>query len=155
GGTALSVADEAGVLLRDLPADQSVWMSHGDSVATAPPGFTVTAQSPGAKVAAFENAARRLAGVQFHPEVGHTPQGQEILRRFLTDIAGIEPNWTNEEIISEQVATIREVAGDKQVICGLSGGVDSAVAAALVHRAIGDQLTCVFVDHGLLRAGEA
>jgi GMP synthase (glutamine-hydrolysing) len=106
-------------------------------------------------VAAFESAARRLAGVQFHPEVGHTPQGQEILRRFLTDIAGIEPNWTNEEIISEQVATVREVVGDKQVICGLSGGVDSAVAAALVHRAVGDQLTCVFVDHGLLRAGEA
>jgi GMP synthase (glutamine-hydrolysing) len=155
GGTPLTVADEAGVLLRDLDSEQSVWMSHGDSVASAPPGFAVTARSPGATVAAFEDVARRFAGVQFHPEVGHTPQGQEILRRFLTDIAGIAPTWTNDEIIAEQVAAIRETVGDRQVICGLSGGVDSAVAAALVHEAVGDQLTCVFVDHGLLRAGEA
>jgi GMP synthase (glutamine-hydrolysing) len=155
GGTALSVADDAGVLLADLPADQSVWMSHGDCVSAAPAGFTVTADTPGAPVAAFEDVGRRLAGVQFHPEVAHTPHGQEILRRFLTDVAGIAPNWTNETIIDEQVAEIRAVVGDKQVICGLSGGVDSAVAAALVHKAVGDQLTCVFVDHGLLRAGEA
>jgi GMP synthase (glutamine-hydrolysing) len=155
GGTALSVADEPGVLLRELPADQSVWMSHGDCVSAPPPGFTVTADSPGAPVAAFEDTARRFAGVQFHPEVGHTPHGQEILRRFLTEVAGIAPNWTNEAIIDEQVAAIRDTVGDRQVICGLSGGVDSAVAAALVHKAVGDQLTCVFVDHGLLRAGEA
>jgi GMP synthase (glutamine-hydrolysing) len=155
GGTPLTLAEDAGVLLKDLPADQSVWMSHGDSVAAAPPGFTVTAGSPGARVAAFESAEQRFAGVQFHPEVAHTPHGQEILRRFLTGIAGIEPSWTNEEIIDEQVRVIREQVGDKEVICGLSGGVDSAVAAALVHKAVGDQLTCVFVDHGLLRAGEA
>jgi GMP synthase (glutamine-hydrolysing) len=155
GGTPLTLAEDAGVLLHDLPADQSVWMSHGDSVSTAPPGFTVTAGSPGARVAAFENPDKRLAGVQFHPEVAHTPHGQEVLRRFLTGIAGIEPTWTNDEIIDEQVKAIREQVGDKEVICGLSGGVDSAVAAALVHRAVGDQLTCVFVDHGLLRAGEA
>jgi GMP synthase (glutamine-hydrolysing) len=155
GGTALSVCEQPGVLLADLPVAQSVWMSHGDCVSAAPRGFVVTAGSPGAPVAAFENAGKRLAGVQFHPEVGHTPHGQEILRRFLTGIAGIQPTWTNEEIIEEQVTAIRDTVGDKQVICGLSGGVDSAVAAALVHRAIGDQLTCVFVDHGLLRAGEA
>jgi GMP synthase (glutamine-hydrolysing) len=154
GGTPLHITDP-GVLLHDLPTDQSVWMSHGDSVSAAPPGFTVTASSPGAEVAAFEDPKNRLAGVQFHPEVGHTPQGQEILRRFLIDIAGIKPTWTNQEIIDEQVAAIRAAVGDKQVICGLSGGVDSAVAAALVHKAVGDQLTCVFVDHGLLRAGEA
>ncbi|GII24190.1 glutamine-hydrolyzing GMP synthase [Planosporangium mesophilum] len=155
GGTPLTVAEDGGVLLTDLPADQSVWMSHGDSVSAAPPGFAVTAGSPGARVAAFEDTERRLAGVQFHPEVAHTPHGQEILRRFLTGIAGLEPTWTNEEIIDEQVRAIRKQVGDKQVICGLSGGVDSAVAAALVHKAVGDQLTCVFVDHGLLRAGEA
>jgi GMP synthase (glutamine-hydrolysing) len=124
-------------------------------VTEAPAGFTVTAESPGAPVAAFEDPARRQAGVQFHPEVAHTPHGQEVLRRFLYDIAGIEPTWTNASIIADQVAAIRAQVGDKQVICGLSGGVDSAVAAALVHRAVGDQLTCVFVDHGLLRAGEA
>ncbi|GAA1815959.1 glutamine-hydrolyzing GMP synthase [Planosporangium flavigriseum] len=155
GGTPLNIADRPGVLLEGLPAEQSVWMSHGDSVSAAPPGFNVTAASPGAKVAAFENPEKRLAGVQFHPEVAHTPHGQEILRRFLADIAGVEPTWTNDEIIDEQVRAIREQVGDKQVICGLSGGVDSAVAAALVQRAVGDQLTCVFVDHGLLRAGEA
>jgi GMP synthase (glutamine-hydrolysing) len=155
GGTPLTVKPDPGALLKDLPPEQSVWMSHGDSVSVAPAGFTVTAESPGAPVAAFEDRSRRLAGVQFHPEVAHTPHGQEVLRRFLYDIAGIEPTWTNDAIIDEQVAAIRATVGDKQVICGLSGGVDSAVAAALVHRAVGDQLTCVFVDHGLLRAGEA
>ncbi|GAA3267156.1 MULTISPECIES: glutamine-hydrolyzing GMP synthase [Dactylosporangium] len=155
GGTPLTIAAGGGVLLRDLEAHQSVWMSHGDCVTAAPAGFTVTAGSPGAPVAAFEDTERRLAGVQFHPEVAHTPHGQEILRRFLYDIAGLEPTWTSNNIIEEQVAAIREKVGTKRVICGLSGGVDSAVAAALVHKAVGDQLTCIFVDHGLLRAGEA
>ncbi|NYT93008.1 glutamine-hydrolyzing GMP synthase [Salinispora sp. H7-4] len=155
GGTVLRPRPEAGVLLRDLPDDLPVWMSHGDCVTEAPAGFAVTAESAGAPVAAFEDRAGRRAGVQFHPEVGHTAHGQEMLTRFLYDLAGIEPTWTPENIIDEQVARIREQVGTKEVICGLSGGVDSAVAAALVHRAIGDQLTCVFVDHGLLRAGEA
>jgi GMP synthase (glutamine-hydrolysing) len=146
---------QGGTLLRSLPADLPVWMSHGDSVAVAPQGFRVTASTPGAPVAAFEDLNTRRAGVQFHPEVAHTEQGQEMLKRFLYEIAGLEPTWTPTNIIEDQVAKIREQVGDKQVICGLSGGVDSAVAAALVHKAIGDQLTCVFVDHGLLRAGEA
>ena len=149
------LAPRGGELLRELPADLSVWMSHGDSVTVAPAGFAVTASSPGAPVAAFEDLTTRRAGVQFHPEVAHTQQGQEVLQRFLYDIAGLEPTWTPTNIISDQVAAIRAQVGDRQVICGLSGGVDSAVAAALVHEAIGDQLTCVFVDHGLLRAGEA
>jgi GMP synthase (glutamine-hydrolysing) len=146
---------QAGTLLRELPADLPVWMSHGDSVTIAPNGFAVTASSPGAPVAAFENLAAKRAGVQFHPEVAHTEQGQEMLRRFLYDIAGLDATWTPTNIIDDQVAAIRAQVGDKQVMCGLSGGVDSAVAAALVHKAVGDQLTCVFVDHGLLRAGEA
>ncbi|SDY75284.1 GMP synthase (glutamine-hydrolyzing) [Micromonospora pattaloongensis] len=154
GGTPLTARPEAGVLLRELPAELPVWMSHGDSVTAAPAGFTVTAESAGAPVAAFEDLAGRRAGVQFHPEVAHTAHGQDVLKRFLYDIAGIEPTWTPANIIDEQVARIREQVGDKEVICGLSGGVDSAVAAALVHKAVGDQLTCVFVDHGLLRAGE-
>ncbi|SDT70916.1 glutamine-hydrolyzing GMP synthase [Actinoplanes derwentensis] len=144
-----------GTLLRELPADLPVWMSHGDSVSVAPAGFAVTASTPGAPVAAFEDLTSKRAGVQFHPEVAHTEQGQEMLKRFLYDIAGLEPTWTPSNIIDDQVALIREQVGDKQVLCALSGGVDSAVAAALVHKAIGDQLTCVFVDHGLLRAGEA
>ncbi|MFC4065537.1 glutamine-hydrolyzing GMP synthase [Actinoplanes subglobosus] len=144
-----------GTLLRELPADLPVWMSHGDSVSVAPSGFEVTASTPGAPVAAFEDLTSKRAGVQFHPEVAHTEQGQEMLKRFLYDIAGISPTWTPGNIIEDQVALIRQQVGDKQVICGLSGGVDSAVAAALVHKAVGDQLTCIFVDHGLLRAGEA
>jgi GMP synthase (glutamine-hydrolysing) len=155
GRTLLSPVSEAGTLLRELPAGLPVWMSHGDSVTEAPAGFAVTASSAGAPVAAFENLVTRRAGVQFHPEVAHTQQGQEMLQRFLYDIAGLEPTWTSSNIIDDQVAAIREQVGDKQVICGLSGGVDSAVAAALVHKAVGDQLTCIFVDHGLLRAGEA
>src|SRR6266540_1103066 len=154
GGTPLAVVSP-GRLFDGLDAEQSVWMSHGDSVAEAPPGFTVTARSAGAPVAGFEDPDRRLAGVQFHPEVAHTPEGQRILEHFLYDIAGIQPTWTMGNIIDDQVAAIRAAVGDKRVLCGLSGGVDSAVAAALVHRAVGDQLTCVFVDHGLLRAGEA
>ena len=130
-------------------------MSHGDSVSAAPDGFTVTARSAGAAVAGFEQTASKMAGVQFHPEVLHTEHGQAVLEHFLYDIAGIEPTWTTANVIDEQVAAIRAAVGDKRVLCGLSGGVDSAVAAALVQRAVGDHLTCVFVDHGLLRAGEA
>jgi len=155
GGTPLRVSGVRGVLLRDMPPAPSVWMSHGDRVSAAPDGFAVTAGSAGSPVAAFEAPERGFAGVQFHPEVAHTPGGQDVLKRFLYDIARIEPTWNTGNIIDEQVALIRAQVGDAQVICGLSGGVDSAVAAALVHRAIGDQLTCVFVDHGLLRAGEA
>ena len=129
-------------------------MSHGDAVTKAPEGFTVTATSEGAPVAAFEDTERRFAGVQYHPEVHHSPHGQEVLRRFLHDIAGMRPQWTTSSIVDEQVTRIRAQIGDGKAICGLSGGVDSAVAAALVQRAIGDRLTCVFVDHGLLRAGE-
>ncbi|HKF35146.1 MAG TPA: glutamine-hydrolyzing GMP synthase [Jatrophihabitantaceae bacterium] len=154
GRTALSVTDP-GTLLRGLPPTQQVWMSHGNEVTRAPRGFTVTASSAGAPVAAFEDVASRLAGVQFHPEVVHTEHGQAVLRHFLYDIAKVRPQWTEANIIDEQVAAIRAQVGGKRAICGLSGGVDSAVAAALVQRAIGDQLTCVFVDHGLLRAGEA
>ena len=154
GGTPLRVL-APGSLFVDLPKDQSVWMSHGDSVSQAPAGFLVTAESDGAPVAAFEAADRRLAGVQFHPEVLHSEHGQRVLEHFLFDIAGCEPSWTMANVIDEQVARIREQVGSGRVICGLSGGVDSAVAAALVHRAVGDQLTCVFVDHGLLRKGEA
>jgi GMP synthase (glutamine-hydrolysing) len=130
-------------------------MSHADAVTVAPAGFTVTAATAGTPIAAFENVERGLAGVQFHPEVMHTEHGQTILRHFLYDIAGARPSWTEANIIDDQVEAIRAQVGGKQVICALSGGVDSAVAAALVQRAIGDQLTCVFVDHGLLRAGEA
>jgi GMP synthase (glutamine-hydrolysing) len=154
GRTEVSVAQDAGVLHTELPARHPVWMSHGDSVTEAPDGFTVTAGSAGARVAAFEDRKRRFAGVQYHPEVGHSPHGQEVLRRFLHDIAGIRPQWTTSSIVDEQVAAVRAKVGDGRAICGLSGGVDSAVAAALVQRAIGDRLTCVFVDHGLLRAGE-
>ncbi len=154
GRTTLSVSTP-GVLLRGLPAAQQVWMSHGDEVSVAPPGFVVTARTSGVPVAAFEDVDRRLAGVQFHAEVLHTEHGQQILRRFLYDIAGVRPQWTEANIIDEQVSAIQAQVGGKRVICGLSGGVDSAVAAALVQRAVGDQLTCVFVDHGLLRAGEA
>jgi GMP synthase (glutamine-hydrolysing) len=154
GRTPLAVA-EGSALFRGLPAAQSVWMSHGDSVARAPDGFAVTAATEGTPVAAFEDRARRLAGVQFHPEVRHTEHGQAVLERFLFDVAGVRPTWTMVNIVEEAVEAIRAQVGGKRVVCGLSGGVDSAVAAALVHRAVGDQLTCVFVDHGLLREGEA
>jgi GMP synthase (glutamine-hydrolysing) len=144
-----------GTLLADVPARHRVWMSHGDSVVAAPEGFAVLATTGGSPVAAFEDLDRRLAGVQWHPEVLHTEHGQEVLRRFLLDIAGCRPTWTMVNIVDEQVERIRAQVGDARAICGLSGGVDSAVAAALVQRAIGDRLTCVFVDHGLLRKGEA
>ncbi|MFN2534530.1 MAG: glutamine-hydrolyzing GMP synthase [Pseudonocardiaceae bacterium] len=154
GRTDLQVLDGGGVLHGELPARGPVWMSHGDAVTAAPDGFTVTARSAGSPVAAFEDIDRRLAGVQYHPEVVHSPHGQEVLRRFLHEVAGIRPSWTTANVIDETVAAIRARTQGGQLICGLSGGVDSAVAAALVHRAVGDALTCVFVDHGLLRAGE-
>jgi GMP synthase (glutamine-hydrolysing) len=154
GGTPLSVV-EAGQLFAGLPETLSVWMSHGDSVSAAPSGFTVTASSSGAPVAAFEDPSRRMAGVQFHPEVLHSQDGQRVLEHFLYDIAGCRRDWTMTSVIDDQVAAIRAQVGSGRVVCGLSGGVDSAVAAALVQRAVGEQLTCVFVDHGLLRKGEA
>jgi GMP synthase (glutamine-hydrolysing) len=156
GRTELTVSPSAvaGVLHDGLPERHPVWMSHGDSVVRAPAGFQVTARSARAEVAAFENVERRLAGVQYHPEVAHSPHGQEVLRRFLYQIAGITPGWTTASIINDTVEAIRAQVGDGHAVCGLSGGVDSAVAAALVQRAIGDRLTCVFVDHGLLRTGE-
>jgi GMP synthase (glutamine-hydrolysing) len=152
GRTELKVV--GGDLHSDLPDTQPVWMSHGDAVTSAPDGFEVVATSAGAPVAAFENRSRRLAGVQYHPEVLHTPHGQQVLTRFLLDFAGIAPDWTPAGIAEALIEQVRNQVGDGHAICGLSGGVDSAVAAALVQRAIGDRLTCVFVDHGLLRAGE-
>ncbi|WP_370946512.1 glutamine-hydrolyzing GMP synthase [Amycolatopsis sp. cg5] len=154
GRTQVQIAGDGGTLHHELPGSHPAWMSHGDSVTKAPEGYTVTATSDGAPVAGFENLEARIAGVQYHPEVHHSPHGQEVLRRFLHDVAGIRPQWTTSSIVEEQVARIAEQVGDGRAICGLSGGVDSAVAAALVQRAIGDRLTCVFVDHGLLRAGE-
>ncbi|KHL18555.1 UNVERIFIED_CONTAM: GMP synthase [Mumia flava] len=154
GRTDVGVSDP-GVLLAGLPATLRSWMSHGDEVVRAPEGFRVTASSPRATVAAFEAPERGLAGVQWHPEVMHSEHGQRILEHFLVDIAGCRQTWTMVNIVDEQVERIREQVGDARVICALSGGVDSSVAAALVQRAIGDQLTCVFVDHGLLRKDEA
>lgn len=152
GRTDLNVS--GGELHADLPASQPVWMSHGDAVTEAPSGFTVVATSAGAPVAGFENRARKLAGVQYHPEVMHSPHGQQVLSRFLHEFAGIDSTWTAANIADALVEQVREQIGDGRALCGLSGGVDSAVAAALVQRAVGDRLTCVFVDHGLLRAGE-
>jgi GMP synthase (glutamine-hydrolysing) len=152
GRTDLNVL--GGELHSGLPGTQPVWMSHGDAVTSAPAGFEVVATSAGAPVAAFEDRGRRLAGVQYHPEVIHTPHGQQVLSRFLHDFAGIGTAWTPANIAETLIEAVREQIGDGHAICGLSGGVDSAVAAALVQRAIGDRLTCVFVDHGLLRAGE-
>jgi GMP synthase (glutamine-hydrolysing) len=152
GRTELKVV--GGELHSDLPEMQPVWMSHGDAVTSAPDGFDVVATSVGSPVAAFEDRSRRLAGVQYHPEVMHTPHGQQVLSRFLHEFAGIAADWTPAGIASALIEQVRNQVGDGHAICGLSGGVDSAVAAALVQRAIGDRLTCVFVDHGLLRAGE-
>jgi len=154
GRTRVEITDP-GLLLEGLPPVLTSWMSHGDEVTAAPSGFRVNARSPRATVAAFEDPARRLAGVQWHPEVLHSEHGQKVLERFLIEIAGCQPTWTSANIVEEQVERIRAQVGDARVLCALSGGVDSAVAAALVQRAIGDQLTCVFVDHGLLRTGEA
>jgi GMP synthase (glutamine-hydrolysing) len=154
GRTPLTVTALDSTLFHGLPTEQTVWMSHGDAVSAAPAGFRVTARSAGAAVAAFEHPGQGHAGVQFHPEVLHTEHGQAVLEHFLYEIAGIAPTWTMSNVIEEQIAAIQATVGDKRVLCGLSGGVDSAVAAALVQRAVGDRLTCVFVDHGLLRAGE-
>jgi GMP synthase (glutamine-hydrolysing) len=153
GATDLSVT-EPGVLLQDLQADDVVWMSHGDAVTHAPPGFRVTARTSQIPVAAMEDAERALLAVQFHPEVSHTRHGTAVMKRFLYDVCGLLPDWTPANIIDDAVERIRNQVGDGEVLCALSGGVDSAVAALLVHRAVGRQLTCVFVDHGLNREGE-
>ncbi len=153
GGTDVNVTT-SGTLLSGSDTQQRTWMSHGDAVHAAPEGFTVLATSPGAPVAAFEDTNRKLFGMQWHPEVKHSLQGQAALENFLYNGASLTPDWTPDNVIADQIALIREQVGNDRVICGLSGGVDSSVAAALVQRAIGDQLTCVFVDHGLMRAGE-
>ena len=155
GSTPASISDTSSILFNGQPAEQSVWMSHGDAVSAAPEGTRVTASSANAPVAAFEDDARRLYGVQWHPEVLHSTFGQQVLENFLRRGAGLKGDWTATSIVSEQVERIRATVGDSRVLCGLSGGVDSSVAAALVQKAVGDQLTCVFVDHGLLRQGEA
>jgi GMP synthase (glutamine-hydrolysing) len=153
GATELSVSVN-GTLLGDQPVTQICWMSHGDQVMEAPSGFEVLASTQTTPVAAFESKEKRIYGVQWHPEVKHSEQGQQVLKNFLYEGAGISPTWNSGNVIAEQVEKIRAQVGDARVICGLSGGVDSAVAAALVHKAVGDQLTAVFVDHGLLREGE-
>jgi GMP synthase (glutamine-hydrolysing) len=144
----------AGTLLRGMPREQTCRMSHRDTVFEPPPGFTALASSSASPVAAVEDTARGIYGIQFHPEVVHTPYGEEILTRFLAEVCGCERTWTAASIAEEQIRRIREQVGEGSVICGLSGGVDSSVAALLVHRAVGDQLTCVFVDHGLMRKEE-
>ena len=153
GRTQVAVT-EPGTLLAEIPTDHRVWMSHGDSVTAAPEGFTVLASTDVTPVAAFEDVARGLAGVQWHPEVLHSEHGQDVLEHFLHDIAGCRQTWTMLNIVEEQVERIREQVGEGHAICALSGGVDSAVAAAIVQRAIGDRLTCVYVDHGMMRQGE-
>jgi len=145
---------QPGRLLKGMPKEQTCWMSHRDTVIEPPPGFSALASSSVSPVAAVEDAERGIYGIQFHPEVVHTPYGQQILMRFLTDIAGCERSWTAAGIVDDQIERIRAQVGDGRVICGLSGGVDSSVAALLVHKAVGDQLTCVFVDHGLMRKDE-
>ena len=142
-------------LFNGLPLKQLVWMSHGDAVTQAPSGFSISATTSDTPVAAFENESGQLAGVQFHPEVLHSEHGQTILHNWLINIAKCEPTWTTQNIAEAEIAKAKEIIGEKRVICGLSGGVDSAVAAAIIQRAVGHQLTCVFVDHGLLRSGEA
>lgn len=153
GRTQLEANDSK--LFNGVPLKQLVWMSHGDAVTQAPAGFAISATTSDTPVAAFENESGQLAGVQFHPEVLHSEHGQTILHNWLINIAKCEPAWTTQNIAEAEIAKAKEVIGDKRVICGLSGGVDSAVAAAIIQRAVGHQLTCVFVDHGLLRSGEA
>lgn len=155
GRTELTLAGDGGRLLAGLPSEQQCWMSHRDSVFEPPAGFEALAASPGSPVAACEHTGRGLYGIQFHPEVVHTPYGTQVLDRFLREISGCAETWSPASVITEQVERVRAQVGDAGVICGLSGGVDSATAAALVHRAIGDQLTCVLVDHGLMRKNEA
>ena len=153
-GKTSATIDDADGILADSPAEQTTWMSHGVAVEQAPAGFEVLAHTEGAPVAAMADESRKLYGVQWHPEVKHSPLGQKLIENFLHRCAALPNDWDASSIIEDQVKKIREKVGDAEVICGLSGGVDSAVAAALVHKAIGDQLTCVFVDHGLLRKGE-
>jgi GMP synthase (glutamine-hydrolysing) len=155
GRTMLSAQPEGSLLFGDLPDEQVVWMSHGDTVTAAPPGARVVASTEASPVAGFEDPERGLYGVQFHPEVAHTERGMDLFKNFLYEAAGCRPNWTSVSIIEEQEAAVRARVGDDHVLCALSGGVDSSVAALLVHRAVGDKLTCVFVDTGLLRHGEA
>ena len=154
GRTDLDVKNSAKIF-SSLPQSQKVWMSHGDAVTQAPPGFTVVASTSDTSVAAFENETGLLAGVQFHPEVLHSEHGQAILKNWLINIAKCPATWTTANIAADEIEKARTVIGSKRVICGLSGGVDSAVAAAIIQKAVGEQLTCVFVDHGLLRSGES
>ena len=153
GRSQLTVSDN-GRLLAGTPGEQTCWMSHRDTVFSPPPGFTALASSTASPVAAFESAEQGIYGIQFHPEVVHTPYGQQVLTNFLTDVCGCERDWSPASVIEDQVARIRAQVGEGRAICGLSGGVDSSVAALLVHKAIGDKLTCVFVDHGLMRKNE-
>jgi len=153
GRSQLTVS-EPGRLLAGTPPEQTCWMSHRDTVFAAPPGFKALASSTASPVAAFESAQRGVYGIQFHPEVIHTPYGQQVLRNFLEGVCGCEVGWSARSVMEEQIERIRTQVGDGRAICGLSGGVDSSVAALLVHRAIGDRLTCVFVDHGLMRKDE-
>ncbi|MDZ7679596.1 MAG: glutamine-hydrolyzing GMP synthase [Acidimicrobiales bacterium] len=155
GRTDLAVGSESVLFGHDQPDSQVVWMSHFDSISRAPDGFVATASTPETPAAVFESAERRIFGVQYHPEVAHTPYGQDLLKRFLHELADCPPTWTMTSIIETQIEEIRKQVGSERVICGLSGGVDSAVAAALVHKAIGPQLTCVYVDTGLMRQGES
>lgn len=156
GRTTVSRLSESSVLLPDTIADdQETWMSHFDAITQVPPGFVATACSPNAPVAVLEDNDRKIYGVQYHPEVGHTPQGMAVLQQFLHELAGCDSGWTMDSVIESSVAAIRAQVGEGRAICGLSGGVDSAVAAALVHKAIGDKLTCVYVDTGLMRRGES
>jgi GMP synthase (glutamine-hydrolysing) len=154
GPAAITIAAADG-LFAGLDREQPVWMSHGDSIARPPEGFTATAQSESSPYAGLAAPSRSLYGIQFHPEVAHTPHGRDVLRNFVIGLAGARPNWTAANLIDTTVAQVREKVGDGHVICALSGGVDSAVAATLVHRAIGDQLTCIYVDHGLMRKRES
>jgi GMP synthase (glutamine-hydrolysing) len=155
GRTELTLTDGGGRLLGGLPEEQNCWMSHRDVVREAPEGFTALASSPSSPVAAYEMPDRGLYGIQFHPEVVHTPYGTEILTRFLRDVAGCTEQWSAASVIEEQVEKIRAQVGDGRVICGLSGGVDSSVAALLVHKAVGERLTCIYVDHGMMRLNES
>jgi len=154
-GKATINVKESAPLFKDLPTDQVVWMSHGDLVADIPEGFQVDATSPSCPYAAISHPERRIYGVQFHPEVRHSEYGNDLLKNFVFQICGCSESWTMENFIEMEIQKIRETVGDKKVLCALSGGVDSSVVAVLIHKAIGDQLTCIFVDHGLLRKGEA
>jgi GMP synthase (glutamine-hydrolysing) len=155
GKSHLEVSEPGSLLFSELPGQQQVWMSHTDAVTRPPNGFRTTASTTSSPVAAFEDSERGLYGVQFHPEVAHTPRGTDLLKNFLYEVCDLLPSWTMTSIIDSAIEDIRRVVGSDRIVCGLSGGVDSSVAAALVHRAVGEQLTCVFVDHGLLRSGEA